>query len=315
MTPFDLTVMMYHYVRDPGDKAELNSGIPGMPVSHFESQLDFLIENYNIISWPILRDYLTHSTTFPSRACLLTFDDGVLDHYVNVYPALRKRHLSGLFFALARSAGMPMTLAHKIHFLIAKLGINRLREDYLGLLDTSQRQAYALTDARYRPAFDSNSLSNEVDIFKLILQRDLSSISDPILGELFRLHIGPEVEITSQFFLNAEQIEGMAAGGMYFGGHSQSHPWFDWITADSRWQEIDASRQWLSGIAPGPWPFAYPYGGMNDRSSALLQAQGFLCAFTTKGQFTHSDPYRIGRFDAEAYTNEMTALGMSGESS
>jgi peptidoglycan/xylan/chitin deacetylase (PgdA/CDA1 family) len=315
MKAFDLTVMMYHYVRDPGDQAELDSGIPGMPVSYFESQLDFLVENYHIISWPILRDCLTNAAPLPARACLLTFDDGVLDHYVNVYPALKRRDLSGLFFALARSAGMPMTLAHKIHFLIARLGIQRLREAYLGRLDQAQRLAFELADARYRPAFESTSLSDEVDIFKLVLQRDLSSISEPILGELFRLHIGPEIEIASPFFLNAEQIEQMAAGGMYFGGHSQNHPWFDWIPADSQWQEIEASRQWLAGIEPGPWPFAYPYGGMNDRSSAFLQAQDFLCAFTTKPQAAHSDPYRIGRFDAEAYPNQTALINLSGERS
>jgi hypothetical protein len=37
---FDLKVMMYHYVRDPGDAAEAGSGIPGMSVRAFETQLD-----------------------------------------------------------------------------------------------------------------------------------------------------------------------------------------------------------------------------------------------------------------------------------
>lgn len=315
MTTFDLTVMMYHYVRDPGDEAELNTGIPGLGVSSFKAQLDFLIENYNLISWPILRDCLAGSTPLPGRACLLTFDDGVRDHYVNVYPALKERNLSGLFFALARPAGMPLTLAHKIHFLLASLGFDRLKKAYLELLDAAQRLAFELADARYRPAFDSNSLSDEVDIFKLALQRDLSSISEPILAELFRRHIGPEIEIAGQFFLNAEQIEQMAAGGMYFGGHSQSHPWFDWIPSGSQWQEIEASRQWLSDIAPGPWPFAYPYGGLNDRSPAFLQAQGFVCAFTTRPQRTHSDAYRIGRLDAEAYRDRLALASLPGESS
>jgi peptidoglycan/xylan/chitin deacetylase (PgdA/CDA1 family) len=315
MTPFDLTVMMYHYVRDPSDQAERNTGIPGMAVSIFESQLDFLAENYNLISWPMLREFLVSATALPARACLLTFDDGVVDHYVNVYPALKRRDLSGLFFALARSAGMPLTLAHKIHFLLARLGIQQLRQAYLDRLDPAQRLAFELADARYRPTFDSHSLSDEVDIFKLALQRDMSSISEPILGELFKIYIGPEIEIASQFFLKAEQIEQMAAGGMHFGGHSQSHPWFDWIPTGSQRQEIEASRSWLSAIQAGPWPFAYPYGGLNDRSTTILQEQGFLCAFTTKAQVAHSDPYRIGRMDAEAFTTEMTALSSSGENS
>ena len=35
--PLDLTVMMYHYVRDPGDSAEAGSGISGMSVRDFEA--------------------------------------------------------------------------------------------------------------------------------------------------------------------------------------------------------------------------------------------------------------------------------------
>jgi peptidoglycan/xylan/chitin deacetylase (PgdA/CDA1 family) len=315
MTPFDLTVMMYHYVRDAGDEAERNTGIPGMAVSTFEAQLDFLTENYNLISWPMLREFLTYGTALPAHACLLTFDDGVSDHYVNVFPALQRRDLSGLFFALARSAGMPLTLAHKIHFLLARLGIQELREAYIEQLDPAQRLAFELADARYRPNLDAHSIPDEIDIFKLVLQRELSPISEPILGGLFKLYIGPEIEIASQFFLKAEQIEQMANGGMYFGGHSQSHPWFDWISADSQWKEIEASRRWLAGIQPGPWPFAYPYGGLNDHSATYLQELGFLCAFTTKTQATHSDAYRIGRLDAEAFTTEMTALRSSGENS
>jgi peptidoglycan/xylan/chitin deacetylase (PgdA/CDA1 family) len=315
MTPFDLTVMMYHYVRDPGDQADRNSGIPGMPVSTFEAQLDFLSENYKLISWPRLREFLAHASPLPARACLLTFDDGVVDHYVNVYPALKRRELSGLFFALARSDGMPLTLAHKIHFLLARLGIQQLREAYLEWLEPAERLAFELADARYRPDLDSHSPADEIDIFKLVLQRDTSSISEPILGDLFKLYIGPEIEIASQFFLNAAQIEQMAADGMYFGGHSQNHPWLDWIPSGSQWQEIEASRSWLSSIQAGPWPFAYPYGGLNDHSATFLEEQGFLCAFTTKAQVIQSDPYRIGRMDAEAFTTEMIALSSSGENS
>src|SRR5919202_5712669 len=100
---FALTVMMYHYVRDPGDAAEAGSGIPGMPVSEFEAQLDHLMREYAMIAWPEMRDYLVANEPLPERACLLTFDDGVSDHYLNVFPALQRRGLSGLFFALARS--------------------------------------------------------------------------------------------------------------------------------------------------------------------------------------------------------------------
>src|SRR5439155_23013204 len=102
---FRLTAMMYHYVRDPGDAAEAGSGIPGLAVRQFEVQLDYLAREYEMLAWQEVKDYLALNRALPPRACLLTFDDGLSDHYLNVYPALQRRGLSGLFFALARTEG------------------------------------------------------------------------------------------------------------------------------------------------------------------------------------------------------------------
>ena len=95
--PLELTVMMYHYVRDPGDDAEAGSGIPGMSVKVFESQLDELSKRHTFVTWPDVRAALQEDKALPGSACLLTFDDGVRDHYVNVFRILRERGLSGCF--------------------------------------------------------------------------------------------------------------------------------------------------------------------------------------------------------------------------
>jgi peptidoglycan/xylan/chitin deacetylase (PgdA/CDA1 family) len=86
---------------------------------------------------------------------------------------------------------------------------------------------------------------------------------------------------------------------MHFGGHSRTHPWFDWIHAEARALEIDASAKWLQQIEPGPWAFAYPYGGLAEDAPHLLREHGFIAAFTTQTQLRHPDPYYIGRLDGE----------------
>src|SRR5688572_14767681 len=121
--PFDLTVMMYHYVRNLGDEAEAGSGIPGMTVRAFEEQLDALSREHTFVTWRDVQMALQGDKPLPSSACLLTFDDGICDHYINAFRILRDRKLSGLFFALDRSNTNGMILAHKIHFLLARLGL------------------------------------------------------------------------------------------------------------------------------------------------------------------------------------------------
>jgi peptidoglycan/xylan/chitin deacetylase (PgdA/CDA1 family) len=96
----------------------------------------------------------------------------------------------------------------------------------------------------------------------------------------------------------------MSVGGMRFGGHSYSHPWFDWINAEQRKAEIISSANYLSQIEEQPWAFAFPYGGLSDDAPQLLKQYGFIAAFTTKTQIQHTDPYFIGRLDGEEVAQE-----------
>lgn len=299
--PFALTVMMYHYVRDPGDRCAGRTGIPGFGVAQFEAQLDALSQQFTPIAWPDLRAHLLAGRPLPEAACLLTFDDGLLDHYYTVFPILRARGLSGLFFALARPDPPALTLAHKIHFLLPVLGAAGLREALWSQLTPDQRERFRLAEARYRSKYDSGTPAGAIDLLKAVLQRDLSAEVDTLLSGLFEKWVGSEAETAGAYYLSRPQIEAMRAGGMHFGGHSRSHPWFDWIGPAALADEIAASAGWLPEVEAGPWAFAYPYGGLNPAAPALLQAHGFAAAFTTREQIQHMEPFYIGRFDGEEW--------------
>jgi peptidoglycan/xylan/chitin deacetylase (PgdA/CDA1 family) len=297
--PLDLTVKMYHYVRDPGDSAEAGSGIPGMSVKDFESQLDDLSQKHSFISWLDLRAALQEEKSLPASRCLLTFDDGVRDHYVNVFRILHKRNLSGLFFVLDRGEMDGLVLAHKIHFLLAKLGLNGLREEIWKQLSPAQRERFTEAEKGYSLKYPPISEEGRINLLKAVLQRDLSNEVDPLLGNLFETHVGSEKETARNYYLNFDQMREMSEGGMHFGGHSHSHPWFDWIDAEARAAEIKASAEFLQKIESGPWAFAFPYGGLADDAPQILKAHGFIAAFTTKPQLQHIDPFLIGRLDGE----------------
>ena len=297
--PFDLTVMMYHYVRNLGDEAEAGSGIPGMTVRAFEEQLDALSREHTFVTWREVQMALQGDKLLPSSACLLTFDDGICDHYINAFRILRDRKLSGLFFALDRSNTNGMILAHKIHFLLARLGLPGLHGAIWEKLDSAQKERFTRAEKRYQKKYPPISAEKRINLLKAVLQRDLSVEADGLLSDLFEEHVGSEEEIVDTYYLNKQQIREMSAGGMYFGGHSRTHPWFDWIDADARNTEIMASAEWLWRIEPAPWAFAYPYGGLSSDSPALLKKHGFIAAFTTRTQIRHTDPYYIGRLDGE----------------
>src|SRR5687767_908374 len=170
----ELAVMMYHYVRDRGDMAEAGSGIPGMSVQDFKAQLDDLSHQYTFVAWPAVCAALQDDRPLPNSACLLTFDDGVRDHYLNVFKILRDRSLSGLFFVLARDETEGLILAHKIQFLLASLGLAGLREAVWEKLNPEQRERFTQAEHRYRRKYPPVSPEARISLLKAVLQRDLS---------------------------------------------------------------------------------------------------------------------------------------------
>ena len=293
--PLDLTVFMYHYVRDPGDEAEAGSRIAGLSRVAFEAQLEALARDYALVSWRAVRAYLLGGAALPPNAALLTFDDGVRDHYLNVFPALKARGLSGLFFALARQPGTGHPLPLKLHFLLAALGVEGLRAAVWPRLTAAQQERFLEAEARYARRWPENP----VDVLKACFQRELCPEVNGLLADLYAAHLGDEQAEADRYYLTPAQMREMAAGGMHFGGHSRSHPWFDFIDTDDRAAEIAASAEWLSAVEAGPWAFAYPYGGLHAEAPAQLAAQGFVAAFTTRPHRAHTDRYYIGRYDGE----------------
>ncbi len=289
-----LTVMMYHYVRNPGDAAERGTGIPGLPVARFQAQIDKLARTYEMLTWDDVTRAIETGESLPPNSCLLTFDDGVCDHYLNVYPILKERGISGLFFALAREPGDGLALGHKLHYLLAKLGLAQLRQQIWQQLDADQQKRFKQAETSYL----SRGWS-ELDLVKGVVQRDFEAELGPILSGLIEKYIGSESELAGALYLSDVQVQEMRAGGMHFGGHSRTHPWFDYISVDQCAQEIQSSRRWLSQFEKPPFAFAYPYGGTRSEAPGLLRGEQFNAAFTTRARTENESPFFIGRFDGE----------------
>lgn len=71
-----LTIVMYHYVRDA-------ARVHARTVDELECQLDYVADAYVCLT---LEDVIARE--WPERACLLTFDDGLVEHLETVAPAL-----------------------------------------------------------------------------------------------------------------------------------------------------------------------------------------------------------------------------------
>ena len=75
----NLTIVMYHYVRDLARSRY--PSIKGRDVASFQFQLDHIARNYSVVTVAQILEALRGGRQLPDNAAWLTFDDGYLDHY------------------------------------------------------------------------------------------------------------------------------------------------------------------------------------------------------------------------------------------
>ena len=108
---------MYHYVR-PKTNDEYEN-IKSLEVNEFEKQIKYFKKNFKIIG---IDELLTniHNEKNSDNTILLTFDDGLKDHYEYVYPILKDYQIKGIFFPSVEPLIENNVLdVHKIQFILA----------------------------------------------------------------------------------------------------------------------------------------------------------------------------------------------------
>ncbi|WP_313155509.1 polysaccharide deacetylase family protein [Lacrimispora sp.] len=91
-------IIMYHQVK--------NSGFGNDVISpkEFESDLKYLKENhYNTITMTQLIDYVHDKKELPQNPVILSFDDGYLSTYLNVYPLLKEYDMKIVLSIIGKS--------------------------------------------------------------------------------------------------------------------------------------------------------------------------------------------------------------------
>src|SRR5215831_14364836 len=91
-------VYMFHSIADC-DKTPY--GHLSIPVRTFDSELAYLRKrNFRTITLEDLYNYLAAGEEVPPKSIVLTFDDGYLDNWVNVFPILKKYEMNATIFVV-----------------------------------------------------------------------------------------------------------------------------------------------------------------------------------------------------------------------
>jgi len=306
-------VVMYHYVRD--SSATAFPDIRALTPDLFTRQLDWLQERHTIVSVEDLRRALDSQQSLPPRAALLTFDDGFIDHFSTVFPLLRARGLSGVFFIAHDACGpSPRVLGvHKTHFLLARVGAQALGRAVLQesriAADVAGRSGSVFGNDRW-DAQDEHAVRHLLN-YELPLDE-----AERVLDLLFARHIGDTDAFARSLYLDEAQIRAMAADGITFGYHTRSHRMLSRLDSTQQRDELAGGVEWIRQLtSQASVPFCYPWGGVKTYTGETVRALGDLgysLAFNTvrrRLRIGHDGRYELPRID----TRDLPPYAQGGE--
>ena len=284
----NLTIVMYHYVRDL--KNSRYPEIKGLDIDLFEEQIRYIRRHYNIITMEEVIYSIDNGSAIPDKSILLTFDDAYSDHYNYVFPILDKYSIQGSFYVPSKAITEHIILdVNKIHFILASVEDKSKLVNELKKLIKAYQKEYNLKDFDYyyRKLAQASALDTKDVIFiKRLLQVELDEVLRiKIVNTLFEKYVGvSEGAFSRELYMNEEQLKHMLRSGMHIGNHGYNHYWWNSLNKQEMNNELHLSLNFLEnlGVDMNNWTACYPYGSDDDQSIKMLEERGCKLAVTTE---------------------------------
>jgi peptidoglycan/xylan/chitin deacetylase (PgdA/CDA1 family) len=298
---------MYHYVRDlPRTRFPK---IKGMLTDDFAVQVKQLRNDFEMATLESALEFMAGNYHPRRNLCLMTFDDGLKEHFKEVTPILSDSGIQGLFFVISGCV-QDRTVApvHMNHFLMAHLDFAKYQELFLSALrnDGFDNSIYKELDATiYQRTYprDSSEVARFKYLFNFILD---SGLRDRIVKELFESWVAPEREFSEELYLSWSEAREMQQAGMIIGGHSHTHRPLAKLTETELQSDLATCCDLMTAnlLPQARWPFCYPYGkadSFNPQAVVTLERLGFCCSFATEVGTNQpgGNLYALRRFDCK----------------
>lgn len=309
-----LAVLTYHGVL-PQDYRSVDPVLDGSLVTAraLRQQLRFLKTHYNVISPDEFLTWRDRGTELPSRAVLLTCDDGLSNCRSEMLPILLEEQVKCLFLVTGASAQqVPGRLWYEDLFLLFLRGEAGPFEIFAGGLSITG-QLGSLEQRRVAWWDTVKDLSQ----FGAQARAALLEEAKAQLGLQGSSQTKTEAQSWKQRFnlLTLSELQSLSSAGMTIGAHTMTHPMLSKSPDEIVKVEIVTSKAKLESVLQkSVWAFAYPFGSPESVTKKIVsrvQDAGFSAAFLNYGGGLGVDMplYEIPRIHvtAEMSTAELEA--------
>lgn len=235
------TVIYFHEVQDQ---------------NRFINILESLLKNYHIISINELEEYYYRDGHL-KNSCHITFDDGDISFYTNVFPVIKKYKIPVSLYV------SPLIALENKNFWFQEIkGYNPLKMAQI----IEQVTKVSVKDLSFIKDFLKSLPINVIlEIIKVYQKETNTPLSSPRNMNVTQL------------------IELKASGLVEIGAHTLNHPLLINESDEVAEFEISESINLLGNILDTPVSyFVYPNGDYSAREMAILNKKGIKLAFTTE---------------------------------
>jgi peptidoglycan/xylan/chitin deacetylase (PgdA/CDA1 family) len=282
-----VAIIMYHSVMADPSSAQMTMGNIIHSTAIFRGQMEIIARDYHAVSLDDVLLFLKGEKTMPTRAVVVTFDDGYADNYHAANDILKPLGIPGVFYVTVGCVDkqqLPWPSLLRYAFLTSRC--NSWTDVDGGAW------ALASTEQRLR-AFERASeycgkLSGaQQDRFVESLQQQLET--EP-------------PQPAQRLMMTWDEVRGLARGGHTVGSHTMTHPNLAHVTeAEMQTEMAEAKRRLEEELAAPVVHFSYPCPALQphwlDRTVSASRRIGYQSAVTTNGGLVrrHDDPLSLRR--------------------
>lgn len=282
----DYKIINYHYIRD-------NSNFKCITTEQFDEQLKYLSDNYQSISIYEFIDYLYDKGDLPKKCYTLTFDDGLIDGY-NVLPIIEKyKAVAHYFIPFGLVYNRKIDSTHKVHFLLAKLGIDKLLTEF-AIVFGGGKTWHDLTSTdgtSYNQWDDEDTKMLKKFLFNFNVEEKDKYVS--MIFDKFFNGMNCEEELFKGLYMDYKQIKEMnETTNIYIGMHGYSHNPLGILGLKAQEREFSQIPSFADSVS-------YPLSSFNNHTFTLMRKFNYIFGLTTyKEENTkNTHPYLINRID------------------
>ena len=289
-----LLAVGYHYVAEQAP--EEPRAIFPVTTAALAAQIEQLSREYELVGRDELLAAVTGGADLPSRACVLTFDDGLRCQYELALPVLERLGAPAIFFVSGRPLAERRVLeVHKLHALRERLVDDELQAR---LPDDLPKVSPEEAQAHYR--YDSPEAAALKFLLNIRLPADRRR---ELVDSLFAEEFADESAVADELYMDRSQVAELERKHRALGAHSYAHQPLATLSNGELEGDLERVTGLLAEVTGSHLrAFSYPYGTpetVDPRVAAGVGAAGYRIAFTMRREMNESlaEPLLLGRFD------------------